>query len=65
MNRPNDVEMRLKWLRLDTSDSSRPYQQLATLYSELGEPAIARRVRYEMEERLYRGCLKSSASCSN
>lgn len=55
VNRPNDVEMRLKWLRLDTSDSSRPYQQLATLYSELGEPAIARRVRYEMEEGRYRG----------
>jgi hypothetical protein len=54
VNRPNDVEMRLKWLRLDNANSSQPYRQLAAFYSELGEHAIARRVLYELEDRQYR-----------
>jgi hypothetical protein len=52
-NRPNDVEMRLKWLRLDNADSSQPYRQLAAFYSELGERAIARRVLYVLEDSQY------------
>lgn len=53
-NRPRDLEMRLKWLRLDTTDSAQPYLQLASFYSELGERAIARRVLYTLEDRQYR-----------
>ena len=54
--------MRLKWLRLDTTDSAQPYLQLASFYSELGERAIARRVLYTLEDRQYGAAPAYSAS---
>jgi hypothetical protein len=52
-DQPNDVEKRLRWIQLDTTDSTQPYRQLAAFYSELGERVVARRVLYRLEDRQF------------
>ncbi len=45
------AQRRLSWLGRDPGHSPQPYEQLAALYTKIGQPAEARRVLYAAERR--------------
>jgi hypothetical protein len=50
--RPKDAAARLRWLQLDSRDSSESYRQLAKVLSDAGDAAGAREVLMAMESKL-------------
>jgi hypothetical protein len=50
--RPKDVESRLDWLALDSSDATQPYRQLAKVLQDSGDVKNAKRVLTAMEAKL-------------
>jgi hypothetical protein len=49
---PKDVKSRLLWLKLDASDATQPYRQLAKVLQESGDAKKAKCVLIEMEKKI-------------
>ena len=50
---PTDVDARLRWIRLDSSNPPRAYKQLASAYSTAGETGSSRETLFHLEELLH------------
>ncbi len=57
---PPDLEARLEWLRLDTSNPPRAYRNLASAYSKAGETLNSRETLFHLEDLLHRRRIKEA-----
>jgi hypothetical protein len=57
---PPDLEARLGWLRLDTSNPPRAYRNLASAYSKAGETLNSRETLFHLEDLLHRRRIKEA-----
>ncbi len=49
---PREAKYRIRWLKLDSSDATQPYRQLAKVLDDSGHAKSAKRVLIEMEKKI-------------